>query len=156
MEELFRSQLMSNASDYEASSESDTYYDLEIKATEIPSFIEQISRFEPFGEGNPSIVFKINGFSVVPRYGSFKKLMGADESIVKLFSSSCTAIGFDMAERMRGIDAPKILDMVGVLSDNYFNGSVEHQIEFTDFKEAATAKVETPLASMLRSMAMSR
>ena len=154
--ELFRSQLMSNASDYEASSESDTYYDLEIKATEIPSFIEQISRFEPFGEGNPSIVFKINGFSVVPRYGSFKKLMGADESIVKLFSSSCTAIGFDMAERMRGIDEPKILDMVGVLSDNYFNGSVEHQIEFTDFKEAATAKVETPLASMLRSMAMSR
>ena len=82
--------------------------------------------------------------------------MGADMSIVKLYSSNATAIGFDMAERMNTIDKPQNLDMIGTLSDNYFNGSVEHQIEFADFVNNEIQMKETPLAMKLKMMASSR
>ena len=151
-----RDRLNQNAADYEYEPPTDLYYDLEIQAKEIPHYIDELKKFEPFGYGNPEIVFKINGFSVTPRYGTFKKLMGADMSIVKLYSSNATAIGFDMAERMNTIDKPQNLDMIGTLSDNYFNGSVEHQIEFADFVNNEIQMKETPLAMKLKMMASSR
>ncbi len=154
--EALRARLNENATSFVFESASDIFYDLEISASQIPSMIEELDKYEPFGEGNAHIVFKVNDFSVVPRYGAYKKLMGADESIVKIYASQVTAIGFDMAKKMEKIAQPKLLNLVGTLSDNYFNGSVEHQIEFCDFVQSDVKKVATPLAERLKAMATAK
>ena len=154
--DALREMLNVNAEGYSFEDAGDVGYDLEIKASDIPNVLKELSRFAPFGAGNDQIVFKIDDFSLVPRYGAYKKLMGADESIVKLFSSNSIAIGFGMGERMKSINSPRTLSLVGVLSENYFNGSVENQVEFMDYKEKQAVKVETPLANKLKAMAMSR
>lgn len=151
---LLKDRLMENVSGFKMENVNDTYYDLEIEASDIPDVIDELSNFEPFGQGNADIVFKVNQFSVIPRYGTYKKLIGEDNSIVKIYSNNTTAIGFDMADGMHNIEQPKILDLIGTLSNNYFRGEIEHQLEFIDFKLKETKCIETPLANRLKKMAM--
>lgn len=153
---LLRETLINNVISFSCDSPEDIYYDLEINASEIPSMLEELKKYEPFGEGNPSPVFKVNNFSVVPRYGVYKKLIGSDLSIVKIYSKNTTAIGFDMAVKMRPISEPKCLNLIGTLSDNYFGGEIEHQIEFSDFANVEGDRLETPLAAKLRMMASAK
>lgn len=150
----FRALLQANAPEEKDEKIDALYYDLEIKATEIPAVIEELEKFEPFGEGNPEIVFKVNRFSTIPKNGKYKHTIG-DGSIVKLHSTTVTAVGFGMSDRFSDTEKPKEMDLIGVLSDNYFNGVVEHQMDFRDFKEGVPEKVETPLALRLKTMAAS-
>lgn len=127
------------------------YYDLEIPAKDIEKTIAELEKYGPYGEGNPEIVFKVTGFSTVPQYGSFSKTMG-DGSIVKMFGKGMSALCFDAPDKLKNMKEPKKFTLYGVLSDNYFGGSVEHQVEVSEAVEEAVAKVETPLASRLKAM----
>ena len=129
-------------------------YDLRISAKDIPDTIEELEKYEPWGNGNPAPVFCIDSFSVMPRYGDFKSLIGNDKSIVKMYSANSTAIGFDMTEEMKNVKQPKLLNLVGTLSDNYFNGKVEHVVEFTSFEEVSVSQKRTALAEKLSKMAL--
>ena len=153
--EEFRTVLCNNIAEngFEMEVSDDTYYDIEIDASEIPDTIEALKKYEPFGEGNSPIVFKVNGFDVVPRGSAYKSFIG-DGSIVKLYGANATAIGFNMAERLKGYDKPKKLEFVGVLSENYFNGTTTNQVEFTACRVVDVERVETPLAARLKSMAL--
>ena len=151
--EAFKERMHETGADFEAESVSDIYYDLEIKATEIPEVIEQLAKFEPFGEGNAPIVFKVNGFSTIPKYGAYKKFIGEDESTVKLFSSKVTAVGFGMAEKLKAYPEPKVVNMTGVLSTNWFGGNGENQIEFSDIEVVSKDFISTLLADRLKAMA---
>ena len=152
--EKLRAAMLENAPEMENGDIDALFYDLEISASEIPAVIEELAKYEPFGEGNPEIVFKVNKFSCIPKNGKYIKTIG-DGSIIKLYSTTATAVGFGLAEQFEG-DKKKVLDLVGVLSDNYFNGVVEHEVDFQDFKEVASEKVETPLALRLKAMAAAR
>ncbi len=154
--EALREKLKENVRDFECESTQDVYYDLEVEAKDIPATIEELKKYAPFGQGNAEIVFKVNNFSATPRYGSYKKTIGADNSIIKIFSTNTTAIGFDMAERMKNIlnATPEMLNLVGTLSENYFGSVPENQLEFSDYTLCKVGKVETPLAAQLRAMAM--
>ncbi len=151
----FRSQLNNNIAEtgFEMELSDDSYYDIEIEACQIPEMIEALKKYEPFGEGNAPIVFKVNGFDVIPRGSSYKSFCG-DGSIVRLYGKDATAIGFNMAEKLSGYEKPKKADFLGVLSENYFNGSISNQIEFSDVIVSDVEKVETPLAAKLKSMAL--
>lgn len=127
------------------------YYDLEIPAKDIEKTIAELEKYGPYGEGNPEIVFKVTGFSTVPQYGSFSKTMG-DGSIVKMFGKGMSALCFDAPDKLKNMKEPKKFTLYGVLSDNYFGGNVEHQVEVSEAVEEAVAKVETPLASRLKAM----
>jgi len=140
--------------DFVPESVEEAFYDLVINAKDIPSTIEELEKCGPFGEGNPEIVFKIEGFSTIPKYGVYVKTMG-DGSIVKIFSKNCSAIGFGLADRLKDTKTPKRYTLYGTLSTNYFGGSVEHQIEFVDFEEEVVEKIETPLAARLKALAVS-
>lgn len=147
--------LISDAEDFKYISANDIYYDLEIEATQIPAAIETLKKFEPFGEGNAAPVFKANNFSVTPRMGTYVKFIGPDSDIAKIYSKSVTAIGFDMKGKIVPEKPFKQADLIGTLSDNYFRGQVEHQIEFIDFKKKEVNKIETPLANRLKKISMS-
>ena len=146
----FRAAITAISGDFEYESLDVQYYDLEIEASDIAQYINQLEKYAPFGEGNPAPVFKITGFSVVPRYGSYFKTVA--DTGVKLFNADTTAVGFDMIDRFK--EPYKLLDFVGTLSDNYFMGSITHQIEFSDFKPQEVNKTVTPLAAKLASMAL--
>ena len=152
--EVLRQRMSDNVKDFTFESVDEIYYDLEIASKDIPAVLEELKKYEPYGEGNPQIVFKVKDFSTVPKYGNYKKLIGEDESIVKIFSTNSTAIGFDMAERMKNINSAMKLNLLGTLSTNYFGGQAESQIEFYDFESQKNETVSTPLADRLRSMAM--
>ena len=145
---------MNNIGDFTIDSKEDVFYDLEIQASQIPAVIQELDRYEPYGEGNPAPIFYIKRFPITPTYGQYKKLLGQDQNIVKLQSNNAVALGFDMAKPMEGIDKPMNLDLIGTLSDGYFRGNVSHQVEFTAFSENQVNTIETPLAAKLRMMVM--
>ena len=129
------------------------YYDLEIKASQIPEVITELSKYEPFGNGNEAPVFKVTNFSVNPKGGSFINKVTSSYDITKLYyKSDVVAIGFDMSSRFT--EQPKNVSLIGTLGDNYFNGKITHQIEFSDFALEELETVQTPLAAKLASMAM--
>ena len=131
----------------------DIFYDLEIKASDIPDTIEELAKYEPFGNGNPAPIFKVNSFSVNPKGGNFLNKVTSSYDITKLYyKSDVVAIGFDMSDRFK--EVPKSVSLIGTLGDNYFNGKVTHQIEFVDFATEELKVVQTPLAAKLASMAM--
>lgn len=155
--EAFKDALQENflESDYKEEVADDTIlYDLEIDAKDIPDAVKEVRQYEPFGEGNPEIVFKVNGFDAVPRYGAYYKTIG-DGSIAKLYSVNATAIGFGLGDRFSDPKEPVKADMIGILSENYFGSTKENQIEFLDFFQKKASIVETPLAKRLKAMANS-
>lgn len=48
-------------------------YDLEISASEIPYYMDELQKFAPYGEGNPNPVFLIHDFYLSPRNGHFSE-----------------------------------------------------------------------------------
>lgn len=148
-----RMRLINNLGEYKCSETDVLEYDLEIKSADIVKVAKELEKYEPFGKGNATPIFKVTEFSVIPKYGAFKKPIG-DGSIVKLYSKNATAIGFDMGDAMSNIDEFMGFDFIGEISNNYFNGNIEAQIEFKDFKKVNLSKVTTPLACKLKAMAM--
>ena len=129
-------------------------YDLAISAKDIPKAVSEVSSYEPFGEGNPEIRFKVDNFVALPKYGDYYKTMG-NGTVVKLSSVNASAIGFGLADRFSDPKSSKDLDLVGTLSENYFGGTREAQIEFMDFIQKKPESIETPLAMRLRKLSTS-
>ena len=129
----------------------DQYYDLEIDASELKTAYAEVAEFAPYGHGNPKIVFKVNNFTLTPKYGKFCQRMG-DGSIVKLFGVVCDAIGFGLSDLYEAEGEPKNLELYGTLGANTYMGRQTQQIEMMDLKKAADAEVApTSLMGVLRS-----
>ena len=123
------------------------YYDLVIRAEDIPTALEQQMPFAPFGNGNEPIVYKITGFTLLPgKDGKLKGRVGENGS--KLNSQWAQAIGFGLADRVE-ITQSTTFTLYGTLSYNYFKGEQIPQVEFVDFEEEAPGKAVTPLMAAL-------
>ena len=114
-------------------------YDLEIEEKDVPDILPKILRYAPFGEGNPRIIFKIKGFEPTARYGSTYKTGKTD--MLKLSGKYCpSAISFGAELRDRYLASmPKVLDIIGYISDNHWSGKIEPQIETIEFCNALAA-----------------
>ena len=134
----------------------DTYYDLEIKAADIAATLDELRQYEPFGQGNPKPVFLIKDFQLSPRYSSTYKTMGENGEHLKLFGIGCCAVGFDMVDYYHGLSDPQKLDLVGVISENFFMGRSEVQVEIQYMDEAKASFTKSLLAQKLEEMAKSR
>ncbi len=155
--DAFRSEIQKTAEGFINTDSSDDviYYDLEIKAQDIPDVIKELDKFEPFGNGNPTPIFKVDDYSVNPKNGNYINKVTSDYDITKLFyKKDIVAIGFDMSSRFNNV-VPKNISLIGSLSLKCFNGTVTNQCEFVDFKTGETKMVTTPLAEKLKKMALS-
>ena len=123
-------------------------YDIEIPAGELPSAVEETRRFAPFGEGNPQLIFRIDGLRLVPNGNSFYKLMGNNDSI-RFYGAGCEAVGFGLAKKYEELRMPKNMDMVGILSYHSYGGKTIPQIELKDFNAVETKPVETKLGNSI-------
>lgn len=128
----------------------DLEYDLEVTASDIPGINFELQKYAPYGEGNPAPVFRINDIVLSPRFGSRYRLMGADESHLKLFGNGFSAIGFGMAKQYLDSSCPAKLSIIGTVSENVFQYASEVQVEMSDFLACPTEIKPSPLVNALR------
>lgn len=108
-------------------------YDLELKAGQVKQAAVELARFAPFGEGNPPLVFKIEGFQCVPIGSGYFVELGNGKTI-KFNGAGCEAVGFGLAKQYHDLDDPTEMDLVGKIGYHYYNGIQSVQIEILDFK----------------------
>lgn len=110
--------------------------DAEIDFQEItPKLIRILKQFEPFGPLNRTPVFMT---SIIKDTG-YAKLMGADESHLKLFvkqknSEGIAAIGFGLGNKIEVVKNQKQFSAVYCIDENEYNGNVTVQLRLKDIK----------------------
>lgn len=119
------------------------HYDLRITPKEAAFCIQELKKYAPFGEGNPPITFRIDGFDLSPRAGKFCKYMGNREQHIKFYGDGISAVAFDMRNEYEKAEQPKRMNFVGSLSQNFFNGTFYNQIEVVDFEPIVSKKTDT-------------
>lgn len=129
-------------------------YDVEVKPEDLLSAIEEVSKYEPFGEGNPPIVVRVNDFEITPTSRGMYELLNGQEGPdtgVKFFGAKVGVVGFGLRKTFEdGLRSPSELDMIGTLSYNVWNGKSSPQVEALDFKQ--TQAVKTPKSDLYGSM----
>jgi len=137
-------------SGYEQPDEDEIVYDLEIEAKDIKTVHFELSKFAPFGEGNPAPVFRINDVVLSPRAGNYHKFMGKNAEHLKLLGNGFSAVCFGKAEEYRRMGLPRQVSLVGNLSENVFQYAKEIQVEAIDFTKTKSAKKASSLMEALK------
>ena len=110
--------------------------DLEIDFPQItPKFLRIINQFEPFGPLNMTPIFMSKNINDT----GFPKLMGADQSHLKLFvkqnnSQGIAAIGFGMGNKLNLVTNKKPFDAAYCIDENEWNDTVSIQLRLRDIK----------------------
>ena len=133
----------------------DFVYDIEISANEVPKYLAEVEKYGPWGMGNEPPVFKVTEFQALPVDGQFIKLLGSDESIVKISGKNADAIGFDMGDKFEDWRSLKHMNLIGTLSSNFFNDKKTPQIEFSDYTTIEVKKIKTDFQKNLELLAIS-
>ena len=132
------------------------YYDLEIPADKISETFIELRKYEPFGEGNPRPVFKVNEYRLSPRYSSYFKTMGKDNSVLKVYGVKSSGIGFGMTEKYTELKEPKVLDLIGTISQNFFRDIPELQVEIVDMVSGEQKIKKSAVSKKLAELAKNR
>ena len=120
------------------------------KLKDVDFGVNELDTFAPYGEGNPQIVFKVDGFICSPVAGKFTKPMGKYQEHVKFYGKKVSAIGFDLNKRYFDEGEPKSMDFVGMLGRNFYKGVFYDQIEALDFQ--AVKKEKTKMCQSLEDL----
>ena len=132
------------------------YYDLQIAPSEIEKTLEELRKYEPFGQGNPKPSFYIRNFQLSPRNSSLFKTMGENDEHIKLFGIGCSAVAFNATADYHSLSDPKKLDIVGVISENNFIGKSEVQIEIEYMDKVTSQFSRTSLQKLLEKESQAR
>ena len=146
--EALKAKMKSLMEGYSEPEKENDLFDLEIEASEIPSIIEELEKYAPYGEGNRRPIFKVNHYSLFPKNGVCFKTIGTNG--IKLFGGDSEAIAFGN-ERFQELGEPKILTIYGSLSVNRWKGYVTNQLEFVDLEDGSFKKKESGLSELLKS-----
>lgn len=136
------------------------YYDVEISNKDIESAIKENELFQPLGNGNDDLIFKITDFEVIPDYGGYKKIM--KNNGVRLKSLASTAVGFNNKwEKAKDINGPCSITLYGSIAYNYWvknNGEVviTPQVQFEELEIQNEDKYLSPFAQALKAKAQKR
>lgn len=130
------------------------YYDLEVNCEEVEEILNEITRFGPYGQGNPAPVLYIRNIFLTPVGSSHYRYLG-NRSAIKLNARLFDCISFDNISRYESIGAPMSVDVVGKATLNCYMGDFRYQIEFTEISES-TRKRSSTLANLLADRATKR
>ncbi|CAM3731528.1 single-stranded-DNA-specific exonuclease RecJ [Cohnella lubricantis] len=92
-----------------------------------------LKQLEPFGNGNPTPKFALRGVAV-----GDKRLMGKDNRHLRLVAEErrlrIEAVGFGMAEDAAALEKGAVVDLLGELAVNEWNGSRRVQFMLLDWR----------------------
>jgi single-stranded DNA-specific exonuclease len=126
-------------------------YDKECRIVNLRKMFEETEKYQPFGEGNPEIVFRIDDIDIVgkKRYRAegvdYYQFMGANKQHVKLFANGFQLIWFGGAEEYKKMGCPLKVSVLGTLNENIYVPDREAiprkeyrtlQVQVTDLKPA--------------------
>lgn len=126
-------------------------YDKECRVVNLRKMFEETEKYQPFGEGNPEIVFRIDDIDIVgkKRYRAegidYYQFMGANKQHVKLFANGFQLIWFGGAEEYKKMGCPLKVSVLGTLGENVYVPDREAiprkeyrtlQVQVTDLKPA--------------------
>lgn len=124
--------------------------DLTEKETEDISTYEALDMCEPFGQGNPKPVFKVNVTTKPDKNGLFTAL-GKDGQHLKLKTEKdLSIVGFNLAEKYKKSGSPRKLIAYGTFGRNHFGGNEYKQLRLIAFD--AVAEHKTDLMAQLSEM----
>lgn len=107
------------------------YWDVAIAEDNLtPELFNEMKKLEPFGEGVPKPVFKIQLHTAPKRHS----MLGADKSHLKLFCKSFNAVGFSLADKYIRAELPCDIEALGYPFENCFAGKVQHEFMLIDFE----------------------
>lgn len=112
-------------------------YDLEIKLADItPKLCRILKQFAPFGPGNMSPVFRINGLQDTGYAKPVGK--GEDHLKCKLFEGKnplkIDGIGFNLGHKVKYLQNRSKVDVLCTIDENEWNGHVSLQLKIKDLK----------------------
>lgn len=113
-----------------------SFYDMEISENDIPSLMQEVEAYAPYGIGNPKPVFRMDSFACSPVAGKFYKDLGENQICTKFTGRNLTAIGFHLADAYKEAGEPKIMNIIGSLSKKKFQFTTTVQMEILDFENA--------------------
>ena len=104
-------------------------YDFDIPARAIPKFVEKQQKFAPYGEGNPRPIVHLVHNAV----GDWKRI--GDGSHFMLRDPRITFMGFGLADEYEAMGAPRHLDVVGYVSQDWYKGKPSYKFEIISFRK---------------------
>lgn len=128
-------------------------YDKECRVVNLRKMFEETEKYQPFGKGNPEIVFRIDDIDIVgkKRYRAegvdYYQFMGANKQHVKLFANGFQLIWFGGAKEYKKMGCPLKVSVLGILNENVYVPDREAiprkeyrtlQVQVTDLKPADT------------------
>lgn len=102
-------------------------YQMEVDASEIPALLEKQEKLEPFGEGFPKPVIRT---LIDVKYIDYMK----DGKMVKLTSNDVCVLGFSHGKWYSENKEPRLVEVLGTMSYNYFAGKKIPQMEALDMR----------------------
>lgn len=126
-------------------------YDKVCRVVNLRKMFEETEKYQPFGEGNSEIVFRIDDIDIVgkKRYRAegvdYYQFMGANKQHVKLFANGFQLIWFGGAEEYKKMGCPLKVSVLGTLNENIYVPDREAiprkeyrtlQVQVTDLKPA--------------------
>lgn len=140
---------------YERMEEKPLLYDLEVTEKDLPRILSILDSLEPFGEGCPRPVLKLK-MELASRAGTFYKAIGGGSSI-RMNGNGFSAVGFGLNEKYKAMKHPLVIEAVGTVNNNYYEGKKYMQFELADFKPAVSKKEpENQLLKMIQEKARER
>lgn len=114
------------------------FYDLEITVDDIPKTLDDLKRYAPFGEANPRPVLRMDQVMLLPQAGKLYRTMGDNEEHIRLLSKDFSVIGFNMTESYMQLGEPKVINVLGFLSQTSFMGNDRQELEAIIFEKGET------------------
>lgn len=115
-------------------------YELILNESDVVNAVKQLNVLKPYGIGNPKPKVLIRKYELVPDiyYGKMYRLCQEGRSVM-FNSRNTSAIGFDLFSKYNEIIKnpiadENVLNIVGTIGENHFNGRVTPTIEIIDMK----------------------
>jgi len=115
--------------------------DCEVKLSNLSfSLYDELQKMQPFGMGNPEPTFmtknlKVTDFRLVGRNQNHVKFKLDDpkSKVVKnIPATSCDAIGFNQAEKVKKLKVEDSIDVIYTLSEDHWDGDKKLQLKIKD------------------------
>ncbi len=133
----FKERIEALSGDY-VKQEADVFYDIALSECDINEGLQiLLKQYAPYGAGNPAPIFLLKDAELNGKYGYYD-LVGATKNTIRLQLDTMKALNFTGAgkEKYLAIGEPKVVDLIGEVSENNFGGKTSLQFIFSDVREA--------------------
>lgn len=122
-------------------------YDLELTSEDdIDAVLEELKKFEPFGQGNPAVTFLMKDFTLTPVGGKFYEAFGdSNDPHLKCNGKNISMIGFRKFHQFQEAGCPRVLHAYGQLLPSENGG----RFELEDFEAVHKKKERSSLSKAL-------